>query len=185
MKIKQYFPVSVIAGIVASLYTGFAVFFGLNAIWVAFISWPMHLMAGGKPKRLHKAVFGLTGGMILAWLMLLLSGPLTAFFSLPVALGIIVFFFTIIIVMLELTEWFEMAGAYFLSFAGFLAYVFGGFGGPAAFTNPTVALLPYWLLLMLGLVLASIISFLRKVILEKQGIFGAAQQTVFDKEKPE
>jgi len=88
-----------------------------------------------------------------------------------------------LIVMLELTDWFELAPAYFFAFAGYFAYVFGGFAGTmASSTDYAMAMVPFFLLLMLGLGLGYITALLRKKILEKEGVYGQDQKTVFDKE---
>jgi len=79
--------------------------------------------------------------------------------------------------MLELTDWFELAPAYFFSYGAYFAYVFGGF----AITKES-ALIPFWLLIMLGLVFGYFTATIRKKILEREGVYGKEQQTVFDKE---
>jgi len=74
-----------------------------------------------------------------------------------------------------------LAPAYFFSFAGYFAYVFGNFGG-VGLTTPENSLWPFWLATMIGLVFGYVSAYLRTTILEKEGIFGSAQNTVFDKE---
>lgn len=181
MTIKQFLPVVLMIAIVAALYVLVAQYFKVSALWVPFISWPLYFIAGAKPSRLHKEVIGLTGGMIFGYLTLVVAVPFTNLFGSVLGLPLTVFLAAFIIVLLELTDWFELAPAYFFAFAGYFAYVFGGFGGPGA--TYVSAMFPYWVLLMVGLGLGYFTALLRKKILEKEGIYGAAQETVFDKER--
>lgn len=84
--------------------------------------------------------------------------------------------------MLELTSLFELAPAYFFSYAGYFAYVFGGFAGAYSLEVAFRAMLPYGALILLGLLIGLATAFLRRVILAGEGVYGAAQRTVFDKE---
>ncbi|MFH1714439.1 MAG: DUF1097 domain-containing protein [Candidatus Nealsonbacteria bacterium] len=182
MKFKAFLPVAIMIGVVAAVYVFVAQYLEISALWVPFISWPLYFIAGAKPSRLHKEIIGLTGGIIFGFLTLVVVVPMGNIFGAVLSLPLTVFLAAIIIVLLELTDWFELAPAYFFSFAGYFAYLFGGFGGAEA-TNASVIPL-FWVLLMVGLGLGYMTAFLRRKILENQGIFGADQKTVFDKERP-
>ncbi len=168
----------------AALYILAAPYLKISTLWVPFISWPLYFIAGAKPSRLHKEIFGLAGGIIFGFLTIFF-----AFFSFltsmlgSYSLAATVFVVAFLIVMLEMTDWFELAPAYFFAFAGYFAYVYGGFAGKL--TTPTdyaMAMVPFFLLLMLGLGLGLVTAFLRKKILETEGVYGKDQETVFDKE---
>ncbi|MFH1462175.1 MAG: DUF1097 domain-containing protein [bacterium] len=183
MSFKKFLPVALMIAIVAAVYVIVVQYLKVSAIWVPFISWPLYFIAGAKPSRLHKEIIGLTGGMFFGYLTLVVAAPMTNVFGAVLGLPLTVFLVALTIVLLELTDWFELAPAYFFAFAGYFAYLFGGFGGPEA-TNVSV-MLPFWILLMVGLGLGYLTAALRKKILEKQGVYGTAQKTVFDKERPQ
>lgn len=189
MTLKKFLPVALMVAVVAAIYVIVVQYLKVSAIWVPFISWPLYFMAGAKPGRLHKEVIGLTGGMIFGYLTLSAMGPIGNIVGPTLGLPVTVFFVALIILLLELTDWFELAPAYFFAYAGYFAYVFGGFGGALAtdFSNllkiAWVSMPLYWVLLMVGLVLGIITAALRKKILEKGGVYGTAQETVFDKER--
>ncbi|MEK7662504.1 MAG: hypothetical protein AAB355_03380, partial [Patescibacteria group bacterium] len=65
------------------------------------------------------------------------------------------------------------------SYAGYFAYVFGNF---APGMSTAAAMVPFWVLTMVGLVFGYVSAVLRTKMLEKEGVFGSSQQTVFDKE---
>jgi hypothetical protein len=181
MTTKKFIPVALMIAIVAALFVLIGSRLNL-VLWVPFISWPLYFIAGAKPSRLHKEILGLTGGMFAGYLTILAitNATITGIFgayTLPVVILVVAF----VIVMLELTDWLELAPAYFFAFAGYFAYVFGNFGGTGA--TPASVMPMYWLLLMVGLALGYLTAWMRKKILEKEGVFGAAQETVFDKEK--
>jgi len=181
MKFSKFLPVALMIAVIAALYILLAQYFKVSAIWVPFISWPLYFIAGAKPSRLHKEVLGLTGGILFGYVTLLVATPFSGFFGSTLGLPLTVLLVAFTIVILELTDWFELAPAYFFAYAGYFAYVFGGFGGKV--TTPAKDMIPFWILLMVGLGLGYISAFLRKKILEKEGVFGTAQETVFDKEK--
>lgn len=181
MTVKQFLPVCLMIAVVAAIYVWVAQVLKVSALWVPFISWPLYFIAGAKPSRLHKQIIGLTGGMIFGFLTLVVVVPFTKLFGATLGLPLTVFVVAFLIILLELTDWFELAPAYFFAYAGYFAYVFGGFAGKEA--TYLSAMLPYWILLMVGLGLGYFTAMLRKKILETQGIYGEAQKTVFDKEK--
>ena len=182
MTFKKFIPVSLMIAAVAAIYILVAPYLKISSLWVPFISWPLYFIAGAKPSRLHKEIFGLAGGIILGFLTILVSGILTPMLG-GYALAATVFIAAFIIVMLELTDWFELEPAYFFAFAGYFAYVFGGFAGVMSTSaDYALAMVPFALLLLLGLGLGYITALLRKKILEKEGLYGKDQETVFDKE---
>ncbi|MDO8436446.1 MAG: DUF1097 domain-containing protein [bacterium] len=181
MTIKKFLPVALMIAVVAALYVVVVQYLKISALWVPFISWPLYFIAGAKPSRLHKEIIALTGGIIFGYLTLVIVVPFTKLFGGTLGLPLTVFIVAFSIVMLELTDWFELAPAYFFSYAGYFAYVFGGFGGQGA--TYTSAMFPYWVLLMAGLALGYLTAVFRKKILEKEGVFGKDQETVFDKEQ--
>jgi len=181
MSYTKFLPVAIMIALVAALYVLIANALQVSALWVPFISWPLYFIAGAKPSRLHKEVIGLTGGMLAGYVTLLAVTPISSVVGATLGLPVTVMFIAFIIVMLELTDWFELAPAYFFAFAGYFAYLFGNFGGQNA-TSFSV-MLPYWILLMVGLGLGYLTALMRTKILNKEGLFGVAQKTVFDKEK--
>jgi len=184
MTFKKFLPVSLMIALFAALYILIAPYLKINTLWVPFISWPLYFIAGAKPSRLHKEIFGLAGGVIFGFLTIWFSSAILTPIVGSYALALTVFLVAFIIVALELTDWLELAPAYFFAFAGYFAYVFGGFGGKmAGYGDYAKAMLPFFLLLLLGLGLGYITAYLRKKILEKEGVYGEAQTTVFDKEK--
>lgn len=150
-----------------------------GAAWVPFISWALYFSAGAKISRLHKYVIGMIGGVLFGWLTIILGNmlaPSLAAFAFPV----VIFFIVTTIVMLELTDWFELAPAYFFGFAGFFAYVFGGYPFAA---DHGKAVLVYSILTVTGLLLGLITSTLREKILDMLGVPLDQRATVFDREK--
>src|SRR4030042_167643 len=174
MTTKKFIPVAVMIAVVAALFMLIGTKLGVTSTWVPFISWPLYFIAGSKPSRLHKEIFGLTGGIIFGYITLLVATPFSAFFGATLGLPLTVLLVAFSIVILELTDWFELAPAYFFAYAGYFAYVFGAFGGPTA--TPASSMIPYWILLMVGLALGYISAFLRKKILERGGVFGSGQE---------
>lgn len=181
MTFTKFIPVAIMVAAVAAIWIWAGSLYGL-VLWVPFISWPMYFVydpAAIRPGRIPKEVLGLTGGIVFGYLTLVVAPMFNTIFGSPFGLPLTVFLVAFIIVMLELTEWFELAPAYFFAYAGYFAYVFGGFSA-----TRESALIPFWLLIMLGLAFGYITAVLRKIILEKEGVYGGAQQTVFDKERP-
>lgn len=180
MTISKFIPVAAAVGILAALWIIVGVKFGL-VLWVPFLSWALFFGAGaGKFSRVPKEVIGLLGGTLAAvlvvWLLPAFTQYLGGFWALPA----LVFLAGFAIVMLELTNWFELAPAYFYSFAGFFAYLFGGFAG-TTMMNPQMITM-FVLLLLAGTALGVISGFLRKAILNTLGVPPEQQKTIFDKE---
>lgn len=176
---KKFIPVAVMVGILAALF----VFIGMKLnfiLWVPFISWALFFIAGAKYSRIHKEIIGLTGGLLFAAILLFLLPIFMKIFGNVLALPILVFLVAFLIVILELTDWFELAPAYFFSFAGYFALLFGG-SAPAQMTGQNI--FTFWYLLMLGLILGVITQFLRDGIFDFLKVPPEERQTVFDKEK--
>ncbi|HJN62348.1 MAG TPA: DUF1097 domain-containing protein [Candidatus Parcubacteria bacterium] len=118
--VSKWIPIALMVGIIAAIYVIIAREFNL-ILWAAFVSWPLYFLAGTTIKKMDEAVIGLTGGLIAGWglvkLIPLFSGTFGAFWTLPVLVTIAAF----IIVFLEIVPEFDMAPAYFLSFASFFA----------------------------------------------------------------
>lgn len=181
MTFSKFFPVALMVALSAAVYVIAAQYLKVTALWVPFISWPLYFVVGSKFSRIHKQIIALTGGILFGYLTLLAVGPISNIVGSNLGLPVTVFFVAFIIVMLELTDLFELAPAYFFSYAGYFAYLFGGFAGQGV--SNAAAMVPYWILLMVGLGLAVITAFLRTNILNMFGVRGEAQVTVFDKEK--
>jgi len=175
----KFVPVAAMVGLLAAFY----VFIGtkLNfVLWVPFISWALFFMAGAKYSRLHKEIIGLTGGLFFAVILLYLLPFFGEIFGSVWALPVLVFLVVFVIVMLELTDWFELAPAYFFGFAGYFALLFGG-SAPAQMSAANI--LNYWSLLMLGLGLGVLTQVLRDAIFNVLKVPPEQRQTIFDKEK--
>jgi len=181
MTIGKFSPVAVMIGLTAAMWM---VISGKMELvqWVPFLSWALFYGAGaGKFSRVPKELIGLTGGLIAAVLVVYLAGPATEMFG-DFGLPVLVFFAGTIIVLLELTNWFELAPAYFYSFAGFFAFLFGGFyKGMNAMNFELV--LNFWVLLLIGAGLGVLTAFLKDRILDAMKVPEDQRQTVFDKEK--
>lgn len=151
-----------------------------GAVWLVFISWALYFMAGAKVSRIHKYVLGLTGGIVAGWLVLYVLEYMTGVFGTTWALPATIFVVATVIVLLELTSWFELAPAYFFSFAAYFAFVFGGFGGSA--DNLTQGIW-VWAMLMAGIGIGFVSATLRTAILKAQGLPVERHKTVFDSER--
>lgn len=189
MTFTKFLPVALMVAIIAALYVFVANWLMATyewtwiALWVPFISWPLYFLVGAKPvSRIGKEVIGLTGGVFFGWLTLAVLVPFANVFGSSLALPAIVFCVAFIILVLELTDWFELAPAYFFAYAAYFAYYFGGVGGFYP-DKAAQAMWPVWVLLMVGLILGFLTATWRKKLLEKAGLYGPDQKTVFDKEK--
>ncbi|MBI1957139.1 MAG: DUF1097 domain-containing protein [Candidatus Niyogibacteria bacterium] len=174
--------IGVLAGISVWLTTGWLavnVAPWLGAVWVVFISWGLYFAGGAKLSRFHKYFFGLTGGIVLGWLTLLVYGWIKAYLGDPLALPVTVFLAATSIVLLELTDWFEYAPAYFLSYAGYFAFVFGNFA-PGA--TPEMATIYFWVLILIGLAFGFVSASVKEKMFDWMGVPKSQRQTVFDKE---
>lgn len=179
---SKFLPVPIMIGIVAAVWvwlTDVVTVEGYPLVaWVPFLSWALHFMAGAKMSRVSKEAVGLTGGIVFAVFALVAMmqlGSTLGQFTMPV----IVFFAAFFIVLLEWTDLFELAPAYFFSFAGYFAFLFGGFMGTEMNMQHIIW---YWVLIMIGLGIGVLTAELRKWILSSQGVSEADQQTVFDRE---
>ena len=180
MSISKFLPVALMIGIVAAIWMIISGKMGLVP-WVPFLSWALFFGAGaGKFKRVPKEVIGLTGGVVAAVVLLYLLPVANGIFGATWGLPVLVFLAATIIVLLELTNWFELAPAYFYSFAGFFAYLFGGFAGTTTM-NPQL-IITFWVLLLVGTGLGVLTGFLRGTILGALGVPADQRKTIFDKE---
>jgi len=187
MSFTKFLPVALLVGVLAAIsvlgwqYFSDASRYPWLQIWPVFITWGLYFVAGAKIGRLHKEILGITGGILFGYLTLVVAfapsvqSVLGGIWSLPAT----VFVVATIIVLLELTDWFEFAPVYFIAYAGYFAYVFGKFSGGAG--NVT-DMFYFWVPMMVGLVFAVVTAMLRTRLLEAEGLYGSAQKTVFDKE---
>jgi hypothetical protein len=180
MPITKFLPVALMIGVVAGLWMIVSAKLSLVP-WVPFISWALFFGAGaGKFKRVPKEIIGLTGGVIAAVVLLYLLPVANGIFGETWGLPFLVFLAGTIIVLLELTNWFELAPAYFYSFAGFFAYLFGGFAGTTTMSPQLI--ITFWVLLLIGTGLGILTGFLRGAILGAVGVPQDQRKTIFDKE---
>lgn len=181
----KWLPVALMVGVfaglavLASLQLGPALGVWVAAPWVMFISWGLYFMAGAKPARMHKYFFGLTGGIAFGVLTILVSAPLTEALGPVWGLPVTVFLAATLIVLLELTSWFELAPAYFFTYAGFFAYVFGNFVPDATLLMQAFY---YWILTMAGLALGYLTATIKTGIFNVERVPFDQRNTVFDKE---
>jgi len=181
MTFGKFLPVAASVGALAALWVWIGSAYAL-VLWVPFLSWALVFGAGaGKLNRIPKEVIGLVGGTIAGVLVVYLLPAVTEILGGTFALPALIFIAGTAIVLLELTNWFELAPAYFFSFAGFFAYLFGGFAGAAGMTMSSVVLYIALLLVGTGLGIATI--FLRKFWLDMMKVPEDQRQTIFDKER--
>jgi hypothetical protein len=173
--------VGVLAGLSvwASLQLGASYGAWLAAPWVMFISWGLYFMAGAKPSRMHKYFYGLTGGIVFGVLTLVVAGVMSGLVGDVWGLPVTVFLAATSIVLLELTDWLELAPAYFFTFAGYFAYVSTGAAGDASIYT---AAFYYWVLTLAGLALGYVSAWLKGKIFDFQGVPADQRNTVFDRE---
>jgi len=179
LTISKFIPVAITIGALAAFSILLSAWAGYP-VWPVFISWGLYFIAGAKPSRLYKEVIGLTGGILFGFATLWAVPFFNDIFGSALGLSLTVFTAAFLIVMLELTDWFELSPAYFISFAGYFAYVFGNF---APGLSPAEAMVPFWFLVMIGLAFGYASATIRKKVLENQGVFGTSQKTIFDKDK--
>lgn len=163
MKFSQLFPVAFAIALIASIYVLAAQYFQISAVWLPFISWALYFIVGGKPSYLSKEILCLTGGMIFAFVTLVMVGPISGLVGKIFAMPVTVFIAAFLILILELFKPLDMIPAYFFSYTSFFAYYYGGFGGEGA--TPLGIMPLYWTLLMVGLGLGYFTSEIRNKIL--------------------
>ncbi len=184
MSFSKFFPVSLMVAVVAAGWVLVGQYYNV-ALWVPFISWPMYFVYdpdATRLRRIPKEIIGLFGGIVLGYVTLWLAPQIGIYAGATWALPLTVFLVAFTIVTLELTNLFELAPAYFFSYAGYFAYVFGGFAGAYSLEVAFKAMLPYGVLILVGLLLGLMTAYLRRLILQGEGLYGSAQKTVFDKE---
>lgn len=181
MTIGKFFPVAASVGLLAALWVAIGSAYSL-VLWVPFLSWALVFGAGaGKLNRVPKELIGLVGGTIAGALVIYLLPSFKSFLGDTLALPLLIFIAGTSIVLLELTNWFELAPAYFFSFAGWFAYLFGGFAGEAGMTVSSLTM--YTALLFLGTGLGVATIFLRNFWLDMMKVPSDQRQTIFDKER--
>jgi hypothetical protein len=149
-------------------------------VWGIFISWGLWFAGGAKMSRLHKYVLSLISGVFFGWLTLYIyMGYFIAWFGDPWALPLTVVIIATTIIMLELTSWFEVGYAQFFAYAGYFAYVFGGFGGEAGIFTQGIY---FSVILMVGLGFGIATTFLKTKILNVERVPFDQRQTIYDKE---
>src|SRR3989338_529591 len=168
----NYLPVALFVGVVAALVVYASSALGASypwagAVWLVFISWALYFMAGAKTSRIHKYILGLTGGVVFGWLVIAALPYFTGVFGGTWGLPATVFVAATLIVLLELTDWFELAPAYFFAFAGYFAFLFGNFAGDA---SPLMAGVYAWILLMAGIGVGLLTASLRQLILSSERV---------------
>lgn len=184
MSFTKFFPVSLMVAVFAAAWVLIGQYYSL-ALWVPFISWPMYFVYdpdATKMRRIPKEIVGLLGGIVFGYVTLWLAPQIGSVSGATWALPITVFLVAFTIVTLELTNLFELAPAYFFSYAGYFAYVFGGFAGAYSLDVAFSAMFPYAGLILIGLLIGLATAYLRRMILQGEGLYGSAQKTVFDKE---
>lgn len=180
MPVSKFIPVALMVAILASGWVIVGTKMNL-VLWVPFISWALFFIAGAKYSRLPKEIIGLTGGLFFAAVLLWLLPNFSNIFGANWGLPALVFLVAFIIILLELTDWFELAPAYFFSFAAFFAFLFGGFSGTTTISLSNI--LNFWILLLVGSGLGVLTQFLRERILDLLNVPVEQRQTIFDKER--
>ncbi|MBI1888460.1 MAG: DUF1097 domain-containing protein [Candidatus Spechtbacteria bacterium] len=180
MSIGKFFPYAATVGIVAAIWMIVSSKMGLVP-WVPFLSWALFFGAGaGKFKRVPREIIGLTGGVAAAVILLYLLPFANNIVGATWGLPVLVFLAATIIVLLELTNWLDLAPAYFYSFAGFFAYLFGGFAGTTTMSPQII--FTFWILLLIGTGLGILTGFLKGVVLGALGVPAEQRKTILDKE---
>lgn len=180
----KFFPVALMIGAAAAIVVYLSGLAGqtypwAGAVWLIFVTWALYFMAGAKASRAHKYIFATTGGIIAGWITLVVLSSVSSIVGSTLGLPVTVFFVATTIVLLELTDWFELAPAYFFSYAAYFAFVFGGFGGGAS--NATQGFY-VWVMLMAGLAVGFITATLRQSIFNVERVPFEWRETVYDKE---
>lgn len=183
---KQFFPYAVVVGVLAAatVYASSALsgtWAPAGAVWVPFIAWALYFAGGAKTSRIHKYAIGLVGGAAFGWITLLGAGFFGGIVGATWALPVTVFFVAIAILLLELTDWFEYAPAYFFGYAAYFAYLFGNFPGADGGKAVVPALVNTSILLLVGLGIGYVSATLRGKVLDMTGTPADHRQTIFDK----
>ena len=194
----KFLPVTINVGIFAFLWLWIGLKYEL-VLWVTFIGWSMWYVMGPslavRRRRAAKNFVGAVGGVLYAIIFILLIPKLYPYFggyTIP-ALG---FLAGMTIVLLELTNWFEVATSYFFTFAGYFGFAFacaafGGLGdyagifqgvyGPAGGYIRDV--IYFIAMIAIGFGIGFVTDTMRFWILYAEGLKDESQQkTIFDKE---
>lgn len=190
--IGKWFPVALLVGVLAGLSVYITIQIGMSnpswgwfaAPWVLFISWGAWFSIGAKMHRMTKFIAALTGGVVFGWLTLFVNAMFfTPWFGATLGLPLTVVAAATCIVLLELTSLFELAFIYFFTYAGYFAYVFGGFAGQSA--DATGWLwngIYFWILLMVGVLFAVVNVYLKNMLFNVERVPLDQRNTLFDKE---
>lgn len=178
-------------GASAAIYVYVGAILGI-VLWAPFFSWALFFLVGPthalRMKRLPKDVVALIAGVLYAVAFIALIPVLSNMgLSFPMTAAILAFVAATSIVLLELTSLWEYAPAYFIAFAGYFAYAFGG-GASAKLgaydpKNMIGSFVAFSALLLVGVALGIVDSWLREAILNAEGVSPTDQVTVFDKEE--
>lgn len=177
----KFLPVTLNVGIWVFIWLWVGLAYNL-VLWIPFISWAMWYMVGPtwsvRKKRFHKNIIGALGGTLYAAVFIALIPAFSSVFG-SFAIPVLGFLAGMTIVLLELTNWFEYATAYFFTFAGYFAFAFGGFASGAIFQD----ILYFLALILAGFLLGFITDTIRVYILKAEGLTDESlQYTIFDRE---
>lgn len=181
----KFFPVALMIGVIGGVVVYLSALAGqtypwAGAVWLIFVTWALYFIAGARVSRLHKCFFATTGGIIAGWITLAVLAYVSSIVGATLGLPVTVFFVATTIVLLELTDWFELAPAYFFSYAAYFAFVFGGFGGSASTAMQGFYV---WVMLVVGLFVGWLTATLRSTIFNIEHVPFEWRQTVYDRER--
>lgn len=193
MSIGKFVPVALMFGIFAFLYVYIGAVLGF-ILWISFFTWAMFFAAGPnyqlRVKRLPKNIIGALAGAVFAIVFIQFVPVLMGWgLSLPLTLGLLAGAAAFFILLLELTNWFEYAVAYFIGFAGYFAYAFGGGNAPglkwgAYDPNSIVGnFVSFAVLMLVGYALGYITATLKRLILNAEGVPEVEHEQIFDVER--
>jgi|GEM_PF-1632704 len=185
----QWLPVALMVGVTAGASIFITSFLSqvsglgfMGAVWAVFISWALWFAMGARYDRLAKGVLSTVGGVIFGYLTLLVNTnvftPLLGDMAGTWALPLTVFLVATSIVLLELTNLFEVGFAYFFGFAAYFAYMFG-FSGD---TTQLMGVVHVAILMLVGFGFGMLTSFLKDKILDVEQVPLYLRKTIFDKE---
>ena len=191
----QWLPICMMIGVLAAfsvyltqtLIAPSVPWFG-GTVWALFITWGAWFSVGAKLKRLPKFCAAIIGGVVFGWITLYVAINLFGGMGLDLkyALPLTVFFVATSIVMLELTDLFELAFVYFFTYASYFAYVFGNFDKQdPSMSNSTawaVQGFHFLILLFLGLGFALFNVWAKNRMFDIEKVPMETRNTIYDKE---
>ncbi len=190
----QWLPIAAMIGVLAALSVWLTqaviapmVPWFAGTVWALFITWGAWFSVGARLSRLPKFCVGVVGGVVFGWITLFLMGFANELVGATWGLPLTVFFVATTIVMLELTDLFELAFVYFFSYASFFAYVFGGFDkqpeSMGQLMQWAVQGVHFLVLLFLGLGFALVNVWLKNMIFDVEKVPFDHRNTIYDKEQ--